>query len=168
MDFEQRVQEYRQSAETQSPIWIWFKANGETLSCLICKTNLPRTSSSTTNYISHLKRHHGHFKKYNVYKEYEELSALKAQRLKGNKRKNSVGESDEQPQPKQQKISESLLQPYPANHPRHQSLVDAVGLMICVLTTKFRTVCRWLPLQTQCAAASVNVVQRSHPKILFL
>ena len=66
MDFEQRVQEYRQSAETQSPIWIWFKANGETLSCLICKTNLPRTSSSTTNYISHLKRHHGHFKKYNA------------------------------------------------------------------------------------------------------
>ena len=34
MDFDQRVQEYRQSAETQSPTWIWFKANGETLSDL--------------------------------------------------------------------------------------------------------------------------------------
>ena len=131
MDFQDRIREYREGSSTQSPIWIWFVKTEKTVTCQICKSNIATGNSSSTNLITHLKRHHGFLKKYNAFKEYEELSQLKQDRLQKCKRKNSVADSEEQPKAKQQRISDSLLQPYPPSHPRHQTLVNAVGMMIC-------------------------------------
>ena len=120
MEFQDRVCAYQEGSDVQSPIWIWFDENDKidnTATCKICKTNVVMGNASTTNLITHLKRHHGFLKTYNAFKEYENLSQLKQERLNKCKRKNSVAEPDEQPITKQQKISDSLVQPYPASHP---------------------------------------------------
>ena len=88
MDFQEGIREYREGSAVQSPIWIWFSKSGETITCQICKKNVTVVPGSTSNLISHLKRNHGFLKKYNAFKEYEELSELKQERLKKGKRKN--------------------------------------------------------------------------------
>ena len=130
MDFQQKISDYQESQAAQSPIWIWFQKTSEKVTCLICNTNVTSPSGTTSNLIAHLRRHHGPIKKYNAYKEYEDLSKLKQER-QNTKRKNSVAEPEQQPAAKQQKINDSLLQKYPTSHPRHKSLVNAIGMMIC-------------------------------------
>ena len=91
MDFPQLIIDFRESNSTQSPIWIWFSKQKEDFSmCHICDSKIAVKNSSTTNLIAHLKGHHGFFKKYNAWKEYEELSSLKDERLKNLKRKNRL------------------------------------------------------------------------------
>ena len=81
MDFHDCICEYREGSSTQSPIWIWFVKTEKTVTCQICKSNIATGNSSSTNLITHLKRHHGFLKKYNAFQEYEELSQLKQDRL---------------------------------------------------------------------------------------
>ena len=73
--------------EFQSPIWIWFDKNDKnvkTATCKICKTNVVMGNASTTNLITHLKRHHGFLKKYSAFKvdRSESTSAGKENREK--------------------------------------------------------------------------------------
>ena len=82
MDFAALMQEYKEGTSIQSPIWIWFTKEKDGAQCNICQSHHPMKSFSTSNLIFHLKRHHGFLKKYNAWKEYEELSLLKEERLK--------------------------------------------------------------------------------------
>ena len=102
MDFRDHICEYQEESDIQSPIWIWFGRNDSTESCQICKSKILINHGSFTNLIAHLKRHHGFLKKYNAFKEYEELSNLKQERLQKCKRKNLVAETNQQPKTKQQ------------------------------------------------------------------
>ena len=78
MDFPQLIIDFIESNSTQSPIWIWFSEQKEDFSmCHICGSKITIKNSSTTNLMAHLQRHHGFFKKYNAWKEYEQLSSLK-------------------------------------------------------------------------------------------
>ena len=92
--------------------------------------NISATTFSTSNLIGHLKRHHGFLKKYNAWKEYEELSALKDAHLQGMKRKNLEVNSTEEPSSKQQKLDAIMNPKYATQHPRQQTLTNAIGSMI--------------------------------------
>ena len=84
----------------------------------------------TDRFCGHLKRHHGFLKKYNAWKEYEELSALKDAHLQGMKRKNLEVNSTEEPSSKQQKLDAIMNPKYATQHPRQQTLTNAIGSMI--------------------------------------
>ena len=111
MDFRDCICEYQEGLDTQSPIWIWFGRSESTASCQICKSKILKNHGSSTNLIAHLKHHHGFLKKYNLFKEYKELSNFKQERLQKCKRKNSVAETNQQPKTKQQ-IHPILLNRY--------------------------------------------------------
>ena len=83
MDFSELINNYKENdSETSSPIWIWFKRKEDNdVVCQICKTNIQCRDASTGQMTQHLKRHHNFLKKYNAYKEFEDLSALKQTRL---------------------------------------------------------------------------------------
>ena len=114
MEFQERVQEYRECTDTKSPIWIWFLKHGETSLCQICKTYVKvSTKGSTSNLAIHLRRHHGNKgEEYNAFEQFEELSELKQQRLNKPPRFKRVAEPDEQPIPKKTKKCDSALQLY--------------------------------------------------------
>ena len=77
MDFSTAINDYKKSTLTQSPIWIWFAKGTNCGRCLICDHTISIKNASTSNLIFHLKQTHGCLKKYNAYKEYEELNQLK-------------------------------------------------------------------------------------------
>ena len=95
MDFSTAINEYKKSTCTQSPIWIWFDKESNGGRCLICNNVVSRKDSSTSNLIFHLKQTHGCLKKYNAYREYEELNQLKEGQKK--KRKQSVCDDANEP-----------------------------------------------------------------------
>ena len=82
MDFSKLINNYKENdSETSSPIWIWFKRKEDNdVVCQICKTNIQRRDASTGQMTQHLKRHHNFLKKYNAYKDFEDVSALKQTR----------------------------------------------------------------------------------------
>ena len=90
MNFDQLIIEYKEdSSEISSPICIWFKkTERKDVECQICQTNIQRRDFSTGQMTQHLQRHHNFTKKYNAFKEYEELSTLKRTRMENRKRKN--------------------------------------------------------------------------------
>ena len=75
MDFSQLIKNYKENdSETSSPIW---KEENDVV-CQICKKkNIQRRDASIGQMTQHLKRHQNFMKKYNAYKEFEDLSALK-------------------------------------------------------------------------------------------
>ena len=109
MDFSASISAYKESDSTKSPICIWYQKEKESAKCLICQTSLTSKSFATTNLINHLKRHHGFLKKYNAWKEYEELSSMKEARISGLKRKNSEISPVDEPIAKQQKIESKQI-----------------------------------------------------------
>ena len=87
-DFEDLINAYRaDNSDLSSPIWIWFDKNEHDATCKICRSKIPRKNSSTGGATQHLKRHHNFLSKYNAVKVFDELSALKDQRVKNKKRK---------------------------------------------------------------------------------
>ena len=64
MDFLAKINEYKESNSSKSPVWIWFDNEKEYGKCQICKTRVKIVNYATTNLILHLKRHHGFLKKY--------------------------------------------------------------------------------------------------------
>jgi hypothetical protein len=134
--FQDKVTNFQESGSTSSPIWIWFEktesSNLESI-CLICKKTMSRKDYSTTCMSNHLKKVHGYISRYNAWKIFEELSCLKATRLK---RKHSVTSDDSsQPKQKQMKITESINAAYGNMDPRQKKINNAVASMICVDAT---------------------------------
>ena len=142
MDFSQQITDYKDNAsEISSPIWIWFsKKEKKEVVCQICKTNIQRRDFSTGQMTQHLQRHHNFLKKYNAYKEFEELSALKQERMQNRKRKNEATE-DEQPK-KQQKIEDCKNKKFSRDHPRQVEINNAIGLYLCADAQPTHTVSR--------------------------
>ena len=82
MDFQTKIAEYKENKSTiSSPIWIWFSKTDSGATCNICKSSMPQKSGSTGNMVNHLKRRHGFTQKPNAWKDFEELSSLKDERL---------------------------------------------------------------------------------------
>ena len=95
MDFGQLITDYKESDNNvSSPLWIWFDKKENNAKCKICKTDIPQKSGSTGGLIHHLQRHHNFISKYNAWKIFEELSAIKDKRLQNRKRKNEASEDD--------------------------------------------------------------------------
>ena len=88
MEFDDKILEYREdSTISSSPIWIFFSKNGSDVTCNVCNTTLQRKNSSTGNMSHHLRRHHNFSSKYNAWKIFQELSAVKEERLQRLKKK---------------------------------------------------------------------------------
>ena len=96
-NFQQQVDKYRNDADTQSPLWIWFQKIRGSLEtrCKICESWIstgPR--NSTSNLIQHLRGRHGYRSTdYNAFEIYLDLCFWKNQnesKRKAGKQKNSV------------------------------------------------------------------------------
>ena len=117
-EFHERILSYKEEPKTTSPIWIWFyKSEANLAQCLICKKTFQVKDSTTTSIITHLKRFHGFLSKYNAWKIYEELGALKWERIKTNKRKQSVS-SCEPTNKRQKTINNCVKTTYGPEDPR--------------------------------------------------
>ena len=79
--------------------------------------------------MQHLQRHHNFTKKYNAFKEYEELSTLKRTRMENRKRKNDSSE-EERPK-KQQKIADCVTSKFNRDDPRQVRINNSLASMIC-------------------------------------
>ena len=130
MDFTTLVNKYKEGNSSQSPIWIWFQKEKDGAKCLICQTHVITKGFSTTNLIAHLKRHHGYLKKYNAWKDFDELTSLKDERIRNTKRKHSEAECSEAPWTKYQKLGNIINFLYGSQHPRHGGRNFIVSLMI--------------------------------------
>ena len=102
MDFQSLIDEYKESDNINSPIWIWFSKEENSRKCKTCSQNIAGKNGSTSGLIAHLKVHHGPLRKINAWKSYEELSQLKENRIneKSKKRKNDEPEIQPKKQPK--------------------------------------------------------------------
>ena len=93
--FQTKIAEYKKDKSTIfSPVWIWFSKTDSGATCNICKTSMPQKNGSTGNMINHLKRHHGFTRKPNAWRDFEELSSLKDERLQKKRKPES---REEQP-----------------------------------------------------------------------
>ena len=130
MDFNTRINEYREDQNNvSSPIWIRFIKSGSKATCALCNSSMPQKNGSTGSLVNHLKRHHG-FKNVtqtNVWAQFEELSALKDERLK---RKRKPESSDEPPK-KQMQLSDCANQKYNRDDPRQMKRVNSIAMMLC-------------------------------------
>ena len=131
MDFDTRIEEYRQNSnQTSSPIWIWFKkAEQKDVNCQICQIKIHRKDFSTGQMTQHLQRHHHFLTKYNAWKIYEELSALKQQRMSINNRKRKMADSDEGKPSKQPKMTD--IAKFSRDDPRQIKITNSIASMVC-------------------------------------
>ena len=128
MDFQARIEQYKEDEEIRtSPIWIWYTKTEKGTVCALCKTILSQKNGSTGTLVNHLMRHHGKYTKQNAWKDYEELSSVKEERLK-RKRK---PEASEGPPKKQMKLADCANPKYSRQDPRHQERVNAIAMMMC-------------------------------------
>ena len=133
MDFSAKITEYKESNSSKSPVWIWFDNEKDHGKCQICHMCVKTSNFATTNLILHLKRHHGFLKKYNAFQEFQKLTELKEERVRNSKRKKSEADDSEEPVSKQPKIADAInAAPYGPEHPRQQSMTNAIAQMICV------------------------------------
>ena len=81
MDFNAKIEEYKEKETISSPIWIWFERNSEKKTkrnVSFVKKNIHCKFCSTLGLITHLKNPHGSLTKYNAEKIFKELSDLKS------------------------------------------------------------------------------------------
>ena len=47
MDYEQLIDDFKESDSISSPIWIWFSKDEKSAKCNLCNASIPRKDSTT-------------------------------------------------------------------------------------------------------------------------
>jgi hypothetical protein len=107
-------------SKTKSAVWEFFnKKDAETCTCHVCKCEVKKPKSNTSNLVRHLERHHKR-----EFQEYQRLQVLHEQEQKQN---------NEQPKRKQATLQESFQRSstYAVDDPRVKKLNALLVNLIC-------------------------------------